>query len=94
MSSILLLLSDIILPIESMPAYFQNIVKFNPFLIAETMLKRAILFGAKFGDLTTGFIMLIGICVVLFVIILLIENLIKRHTLEKIIRAIFPFKKK
>ena len=93
-SSKLLLLSDLILPIESMPGYFQNIVKFNPFLIAERMLKRSILFGAGFGDLVSGFIILGIYIAAMFFIIMLIENLIKRHTWERLFRALFPFKKK
>ncbi|GEM_PF-325560 len=43
-SSILLLLSSVVLPIESMPHYVMAIAKFNPFVISESLLRKAIIF--------------------------------------------------
>ncbi|MBW2992016.1 ABC transporter permease [Candidatus Woesearchaeota archaeon] len=87
--SLLLFLSDIILPIESMPLLIQNIVKFNPFLVSEQLLKKVMLFGVSFSKLAPGILYLAGLSVVVFILILLNEKLIKRHFLAKIFRGLF-----
>jgi ABC-type multidrug transport system permease subunit len=86
--SLLLFLSDIILPLESMPLFFQDLVKYNPFLISEQLLKKVILFGAEFSSLAHDIFYLAALSVIIFVIILLNEYLIKRHSLAKIFKGI------
>jgi ABC-type multidrug transport system permease subunit len=86
--SLLLFLSDVILPIESMPLFFQNIVKYNPFLVSEQLLKKVILFGAEFSSLIPDILYLAGLSVIIFIVILLNEQLIKRHSLAKIFKGI------
>lgn len=84
--SVFLFLSDIILPIESMPAAFQGIVKFNPFLLSETLLKKSILFGVGLAGIWKDLVLLAVLCVIVFIVILMVEKLIKRHSLFRIIR--------
>jgi len=72
--SIFLLLSDIIIPLESMPSYVLNIARFNPFVIAETALKRAIMFGADFKVLSEDFYFML-IVVAIFFILLYVTNM-------------------
>ena len=86
--SLLLFLSDIILPIESMPMFIQNIVRYNPFLVSEQLIKRIILFGAEFSSLIPDILYLVGLSVVIFILILLNEQLIKRHSLAKMFKGI------
>ncbi|MBI2647694.1 ABC transporter permease, partial [Candidatus Woesearchaeota archaeon] len=43
-ASILLFLSNILMPIENMPEFFMNIVRFNPFIISVSLLRRSVLF--------------------------------------------------
>ena len=42
--SIFLFLSNVILPLESMPDYVQRVAQFNPFVLSETLLRRSIIF--------------------------------------------------
>lgn len=86
--SLLLFLSDIILPIESMPLFFQKLVQFNPFLVSEQLLKKVILFGVGFSGLYKDIIYIAVLSVVIFIIILLNEQLIKRHSLAKMFKGI------
>jgi ABC-type multidrug transport system permease subunit len=86
--SLLLFLSDIILPIQSMPLFFQKIVQYNPFLVSEQLLKKVILFGVNFTSLIPDILYLLGLSVVVFIIILLNEQLIKRHSLAKMFKGI------
>lgn len=89
LGSIFLFLSDIILPIESMPLFFQQIVMFNPFLVSEQLLKKIMLFKVSFTTLLPDIMYLAALSVVIFIVILLNEKLIKRHFLTRIFRGIF-----
>ncbi len=87
--SLFLLLSNIILPIEVMPRAFQNIVNYNPFLIAENLLKKVIQFDAPFSHLSHDIILLAVYSAVAFFLILMVEGLLKRKGLIKMFRALF-----
>ena len=43
-ASLLLFLSNILMPIENMPEFFMKIVQFNPFIISISLLRKSILF--------------------------------------------------
>ncbi len=77
--SILLLLSDVIIPLESMPAYVLNIARFNPFVIAETALKRSILFSASFKVLANDFYFLLGFIGVFFALIYISQKISEKR---------------
>jgi hypothetical protein len=47
--TMMLVVSNVILPIESMPILVQKIVKFNPFMISSEVIKQAIVFEDPFG---------------------------------------------
>lgn len=91
--STLLFLSDIILPIESMPPIFQEIVKYNPFLLSETLLKKAVLFGVGIEGIWKELLLLVILSIAMFIIILMVEKLIKRHSLFRMINWLIPPRK-
>ena len=43
-ATLLIFLSNILMPIENMPKFFMNIVQFNPFIISVSLLRKSILF--------------------------------------------------
>jgi hypothetical protein len=51
LGSIGLFLSDVILPLESMPSYIMNIARFNPFVLSEYLLRSTIVFNTPIIDL-------------------------------------------
>jgi ABC-type multidrug transport system permease subunit len=51
LGSMFLFLSDIIIPIESMPAIIMNIASYNPLVLGGDLLRRTILFNASFGEI-------------------------------------------
>lgn len=81
--SILLLLSDVIIPLESMPAYVLNIARFNPFVIAESALKRAIMFSASFKVLANDFYFLLGFIAVFFLLIYISQIISEKRYFQK-----------
>ncbi len=65
LGSALLFVSDVIIPIESMPSWLQAFSNQNPFVLASTVLRRTMLFNASIGDVSSQLFTLLGYCVVL-----------------------------
>lgn len=67
----LLLFSNTVLPIESLPSPFREIVNFNPFIIAEGLVKQIMLFSTPLKDLYLSFaylgVFIIGLFVIAYV---------------------------
>ncbi|MEA3429653.1 MAG: ABC transporter permease [Nanoarchaeota archaeon] len=82
-SSIMLLLSDIIIPVESMPAYVLNIARFNPFVIAETALKRSLMFGASFKVLANDFYFMLVFIGAFFALVYITQKLAEKRYFHK-----------
>jgi len=82
-SSIMLFMSDMIMPLESMPAYISNIASYNPFIIGSDLLKKAILFQKPAGELSSDITLLIVYSVMMFLIVMLIQWLIKKQKIGK-----------
>ena len=81
--SIFLFLSDIILPLESMPDYIRNIAYFNPFVLGEMLLRKSILFKAQFPELANEIYLLIAYSAVLFIIIWISQKITRKHLFYK-----------
>ncbi|MBS1266790.1 MAG: hypothetical protein MAG795_00759 [Candidatus Woesearchaeota archaeon] len=98
-TSISLFLSDVILPLESMPLYFIDIARFNPFVISQFLLRRSILFNASLQTIASdsyfisqvSALFLILIYISLFALIIIILNtFIKKHIIRKYVLRIAP----
>jgi len=63
--SVLLFFSNTILPLESLPVSIRDIVMLNPFVIAESLLKRIMLFGSSLNN-ELYYIIVIGIYILIF----------------------------
>ena len=81
--SVALLLSNMILPLESMPEYIRNIAQYNPFVISESILKSTILFHADLLGVKDTVILLGVFSVILFSIIMFLQGFTKKHLLHK-----------
>lgn len=82
--TIFLLLSNMILPLESMPRYVFELARFNPFVISESLLRRIILFNAEIGQLTTEIYTLLIYSAVIFFFIWISQKIYKSHYLHKL----------
>jgi ABC-type multidrug transport system permease subunit len=76
-ASLFLLLSNLILPLESMPETIINIAQYNPFVMASELLKQAILFNATIQSAYTDLIILGIYCVVLFAGLIFVQQISK-----------------
>ncbi|MEM4248541.1 MAG: ABC transporter permease, partial [Candidatus Nanoarchaeia archaeon] len=84
--SIFLFLSSVILPIESMPAYVNQIAQFNPFVIGESILRQALIFQAGFGALANSLYIILAYGTVFFILILVLQSTTSRRLFKKIVQ--------
>lgn len=92
--SLFLFLSNVILPIESMPQYFMSLARFNPFVISESLLRKSILFHYPIGLLGIEILLLLGYAAVFFAIIMVTQNLMKKHFIMKYAKRFAPIRLK
>lgn len=59
LGSVFLFLSDVIIPIESMPSWFMHIAELNPFVICSDLLRSTILYNLSIFGLLAKFITLV-----------------------------------
>jgi ABC-type multidrug transport system permease subunit len=76
-SSIFLLTSDLILPIENMPIYVQKFAEYNPFVIGADALKKLILFSSNLEGIKHELIMLGIMILSIFILIVIVEKVAK-----------------
>jgi len=76
-ASLFLLLSNLILPLESMPQAVIQIAQYNPFVMASELLKKAILFGATIQSVYMDLIILGGYCLVIFMVLIFVQQISK-----------------
>jgi len=80
-SSILLLISNMILPIESMPEYVMNIARFNPFVLGQTILQRIVIFNTHLKVLLPDASYLIAYSIIMYGIILIVQKDFRKNYL-------------
>lgn len=92
--SVFLFLSSVVLPLESMPAYIRDIARFNPFVLSEDFLRKALFFSADFSRLSFELKWLGIYAGVLFVVIWVTNKLARKHIYHKIVRLKYKAAKK
>ncbi|PIN81036.1 hypothetical protein COV13_02485 [Candidatus Woesearchaeota archaeon CG10_big_fil_rev_8_21_14_0_10_32_9] len=73
--SILIFLSNLILPLETLSHGIQSIAKYNPYVIASEGIRKAMLFNSSFEKLYLEMIILAGISIVLVAITIIIRKI-------------------
>ncbi|MBR9675900.1 ABC transporter permease [Candidatus Woesearchaeota archaeon] len=76
-TSLFLLLSDLILPLESMPPYILKVAKLNPFVLGSETLREAMLFNVKYEFLKSDLWTLIGFSMVILLLMIAIQQVMK-----------------
>lgn len=91
--SLFLLLSNLIIPLESVPELFREILSYNPFVISESMLRKVIVYYQPLEAIQLQVTYLLSISIVTFILIMLI-NVIRRKNLLKGWGSLTPSKTK
>jgi ABC-2 type transport system permease protein len=78
-SFLLILFSNLILPIETLPVAIRKIVNFNPVMLGESALRRILLFQEGLDAISAHIYVLLGYVVVLFILVYLAREFTKRR---------------
>jgi len=87
-ASLLLLLSDVILPLESMPAYVFDIAQYNPFVLGSSLLRKVLIHDVSFSSVETGILHLLVYCIVIFVLVVAVQSITKKHYISRYLKKI------
>ena len=94
LGSLLLFISGVVLPIETISPIFRQITLFNPFVIAEKLVREVFIFNSPLQVIWLDILLLAGYAIVLFLIILIIESVIHNRLRHKSMRHHKQLKKK
>ena len=75
---VLLFFSNTILPLETLSKVTRKVVMYNPFVIGESILKKLLLFGAGFHEISLGVYMLLGFVIAVFIGAIVTRAVFKR----------------
>jgi ABC-type multidrug transport system permease subunit len=84
--SLSLFISGLILPPEAMSVTMRNIVAWNPFVIAEKLVREVFIFGASIGDVWMDVLILAGYAVGLFIVIVIMESVLHKHLVHRFMK--------
>ena len=86
LGTLFLTISGVILPIEATSKVVQDLIFYNPFVIAERIIRQLFIFNSSFGSVLLDTLILVGYMVVLLLMILLLETLLHKHLVERFTR--------
>jgi ABC-type multidrug transport system permease subunit len=92
LGSLFLFISDIIIPLESMPAMVMKIASFNPLVIGSDLLRRTILFNASFSEIWTSLALLAVLAIASVGVVLLVYFGLKNKSFSKYLAKFAPKK--
>jgi ABC-2 type transport system permease protein len=90
--SILMFISDIIIPLESMPSWIMGLAKFNPLYLGSDLLRRTILFNASFTEIWGNLALLAVFAIASIGLVLLAYYGLKKNTFSKYLAKFAPKK--
>ncbi len=81
-----LLFSGIILPLESVTLALRKIAYFNPFVLADKLVREVFLFNAPLTAVWVDLATLVGYALIFFIIILIIESILHEHIVHRFMK--------
>jgi ABC-type polysaccharide/polyol phosphate export permease len=86
LGSLFLFFSGVILPIEGISKVVRNIIAFNPFVIAERLIRGFFLFDVAFTKVAADIGILIGYIIALFLLTLILESVLHKHLIQRFVK--------
>jgi len=83
LGSVFLLLSNLILPIETMSEFIKNLTQFNPYVVSSELLKKTLLFKVSILDSFQDTLFLAGFMIIMISLVFLINKLSIIKLLER-----------
>jgi ABC-type uncharacterized transport system permease subunit len=88
--AIFLFISDVIIPLESMPEAFSYIASFNPYVLSSQLLRRALIFDQSFLSMLGDILLMLGYVAALALLATGIYLLTRRYSMRQLMKAIAP----
>ncbi len=88
--AIFLFLSDVIIPLESMPEAFAYIASFNPYVLGSQLLRRALIFDQSLLSMLGDILIMLGYVAALAILATGIYLLTRRYSMQQLMKAITP----
>jgi len=96
--ALFLFISDVIIPLESMPEAFAYIASFNPYVLGSSLLRRLLLFDASMISIIQDLFILLGYIIATALLATGVYMMTRRQSLQKLAKRLAPvmerFKKK
>ncbi len=89
LGSVLLFMSNVVVPLESMPQTITDYAKYNPFVISDTILKKTILFNTKLEFLKNDIYTLLIYSAILIVLVLIVQVMLRKNAFTKLVGRTF-----
>ena len=86
LGSVFLLLSGTILPLETVSPLVRGITYFNPFVLAEKLIREIFIFATPLADIWIELVILSSYAVVLFIVIAVVESIFHKHFVSRFMR--------
>jgi ABC-type multidrug transport system permease subunit len=86
LGSLFLFFSGMILPIEGISKIVRNIIAFNPFVIAERLIRGFFLFDVAFTKVAADLAILTGYIIALFLLTLILESVLHKHLIQRFVK--------
>ncbi len=83
LGSLLLFVSGVILPIESISPMLRDITSFNPFVLSEKLIREVFIFQSGIQQIWVDLLILVGYAFFLFLFIMMIESLLHERLLNR-----------
>jgi len=93
-SSVMLLLSGLILPLENMPESFVVLANLNPFVVSEALLKKVLLFTTGLQGTGVEIKTLILYSLIMIILILVVYKMARKNVLLHSFKRLIPLKDK
>jgi ABC-type multidrug transport system permease subunit len=88
--ALFLFISDVIIPIETMPEIFAYIASFNPYVLGSSLLRRAFLFDAPLLSLLEDILIMLGYIIAAALIASGIYLLTRRYSMQQLAKKLAP----
>lgn len=92
LGSVMLFISDIIIPLESMPAVIMRLAEFNPLVIGSDLLRRTILFNAGLGEIASSLAMFAVFTLLSIALVLGVYYGLRKHMFSRYLARLAPKK--
>ncbi|MBS3124711.1 ABC transporter permease [Candidatus Woesearchaeota archaeon] len=88
--ALFLFVSDVIIPLESMPEMFAYIASFNPYVLGSSLIRRAMIFNSPLSSMLQDTAILFGYVFAFAFIAMGVFLLTKRYSLQELAKALAP----